>query len=156
MGTKGNTVLIPVLPCTGSVTGLTTNPVQNTAIGTTKNSLRSISTRDENIHCGAPHAGCSSGCRLHTCDIVFKSRSPSVAWHSLDEHFSPKSSGSMFDILTEFNNERYNRGEDPDVYWIKLEKNKDQSTANWGRKCPRHGGNQVSLISPGRIHPCKK
>ena len=53
--------------------------------------------------------------------IVFKSRSPSVAWRSLDEHFSPKTSGSMFDILNEFNNERYNRGEDPDEYWIKLE-----------------------------------
>ena len=28
-GTKGNTVLIPVLPRTGSVTGSTTNPVEN-------------------------------------------------------------------------------------------------------------------------------
>ena len=54
--------------------------------------------------------------------IVFKSRSPSVAWRSHDEHFSPKTSGSMFDILAEFNNERYNRGEHPDECWIKLEK----------------------------------
>ena len=38
--------------------------------------------------------------------IVFKSRSPSVAWRSHDEHFSPKTSGSMFDILAELNNER--------------------------------------------------
>ena len=86
--------------------------------------------------------------------VVFKSRSPSVAWRGLDEHFSPKTSGSMFDILTEFNNQRYNRGEDSDEYWIKLEK--IQTRVRSSRNCPRHGGNQVSGISPARVYPCER
>lgn len=52
---------------------------------------------------------------------VFKSKSPPIAWRALEEHFPPKTSGSEFDILTEFNNQRCSRGEDRNEYRTKLE-----------------------------------
>lgn len=53
--------------------------------------------------------------------ILLKSRSPSVAWRALDEHFCPKTSGAKLDLLEEFNSLKYSSGQDIDEYWVQLE-----------------------------------
>ncbi|CAM9361143.1 unnamed protein product, partial [Sphacelaria rigidula] len=53
--------------------------------------------------------------------ILFESRSPSVAWRSLDEQFSPKTSGSKMDVSAEFNTQSYSKGQDTHEFWIRLQ-----------------------------------
>ncbi|CAM9775798.1 unnamed protein product, partial [Sphacelaria rigidula] len=52
--------------------------------------------------------------------ILVDSRSPSIAWRALDEQFSPNTSGARMDILDEFNNLKYTKGQDTHEFWIQL------------------------------------
>lgn len=53
--------------------------------------------------------------------IMATARSPSEAWRALDSHCAPSSTSAEEDVMGDFDDVRYGKGQDPKGFWMKIE-----------------------------------